>query len=112
VKSVSHDIRQDKKLIALAIEYVIKNTKGASLMPVRTVGASYPFEPDVPGIWVHGPDEEGRYEVTAHISVAGRTIPDAVGELRAKVWRELQDRNMVNHVKRFDVVVEDLMVAA
>lgn len=112
MKSVSHDIRQDKKLIALAIEYVIKNIKGISLMPVRTVGISYPFEPDVPGVWVRGPDEKGRYEVVAHISVAGKTIPDAAGDLRAKVWRELQDRNMMNRVKRFDLVVEDLMMAA
>jgi len=112
VKSVSHDIRQDKKLIALAVEYVVKNIEGVSLTPVRMVGISYPFEPDVPGVWVHGPDEEGRYEITAHISVAGKTIPDAVGDLRAEVWRELQDRNMANHVKRFDIVVEDLMMAA
>ncbi|MBE0448088.1 MAG: hypothetical protein IBX64_08330 [Actinobacteria bacterium] len=110
MKSVSPDILKEKKLIAMAVEPVVDRAKGVSLMQVRTVGDSYPYGLDVPGISVLGPDREGRFRVDVHISVARVKIPEVADRLRSEIWREFQERNIADRIKNVDIYVEDLMM--
>lgn len=117
---MSPDIFSDRKLISRAVELAVEKTKGVSLTKIRTVGDSYPYRPDVPGVWVRGPDREGRYAVDVHVvlAVAGITIPEMADKLRAKIWEQLrgeqlheQGINMADRVTSIDIYVEDLVIA-
>ncbi len=108
---MSPDILTEKKQIALAVEYAVDRTKGVSLVQKRLFGASYPYSPDVPGVWVHGPDENHRYAIEISIAVAGMKIHEAADRLRTEVYRELHTRDYGDRVKSVDIRVEDLMMA-
>jgi len=111
VSSVPPDVLKEKKLIALAVEFVAEKTRGVSLMHVNTVGASYPYSPDVPGVSVFGPDRDGRFTVNVHIAVAATRIPEVADRLRSEIWKEFKERDMADRIKSIDIYVEDLMMA-
>ncbi|PIW21274.1 MAG: hypothetical protein COW32_10700 [Candidatus Aquicultor secundus] len=115
MKAVSLNIFQDKKLIALAVESAVDKMKGVLLTRVRAVGESYPYSPDVPGVWVHGPDREGRYTVDIYVALAvsGTTIPEMANRLRAEIWEQLHKEgiDMADRVTSVDIYVEDLVLA-
>lgn len=111
MSSVSPSILEQKRDIALAAEAVVAKTGDVALTPSTRVGASYPIGPDVPGIWVYGPDPQGRFTITLSIAVAPVNIPSAAGKLRAEIGKELKRRDLASHVKAIDINVDDLMVA-
>lgn len=101
------DILSEKRLIANSTEFAMKSVKGTALVQKSLVGASYPYRPEVPGVWVQGPDQAGHYTVSVNISVAGMSIPDAVNKLRLAIQSELRIKDLVNLVKAIDINVED-----
>ncbi|HZD60505.1 MAG TPA: hypothetical protein VE439_08660 [Anaerolineae bacterium] len=111
MKSVPPDILNEKKSIALAVEFVVDRVKGVSLIQANVVGASYPLTLGVPGVAVFGPDREGRFEADVHIAVAGMKIPEATDTLRSELWKEFRNRGIADRVKNVDIYVEDLMMA-
>ncbi|MHB8842529.1 MAG: hypothetical protein ACYC56_12220 [Candidatus Aquicultor sp.] len=112
---MSPNILEDKKQIALAVKAAVDTMKGVSLTRARAVGESYPYSPDVPGVWVRGPDREGRYSVDVYMAVAlaGSTIPEMADMLRAEIWKQLREPgiNMADRVTSVDIYVEDLVLA-
>lgn len=116
MKAVSPNILQDKKLIAMAVEFAVDKVKGVSLTRARAVGESYPYSPDVPGVWVRGPDGGGRYSVDVYVTLAlaGSTIPEMANIFRSQIWNELREPgiNIADRVTSVDIYVEDLVQAA
>jgi len=111
VNNVPLDILDEKRRIALAIRSAVGKVKGVSLVQRPMVGASYPYNLDVPGVWVHGPDAKGRYGVIVSIIVSGMRISEAANKLRSEIWGELDRRGYAGHVTSIDIRVEDLIMA-
>lgn len=115
MSSVSPDVLEKKKHIALAAKYVVSQTRDMTLVPAAILGASYPYAPDVPGVWVRGPDGNGRYSVELHVAVEslapGVSLIDESGRLRAAVWSELRARGIAQDVDSVDIFVEDIDIA-
>jgi len=112
---VSPNVLEKKKHIAVAAEHAVSNARGISLVPAAIVGASYPYAPDIPGIWVRGPDTEGRYTVELHVVVESRatdeSLLDESRRLRSMVWEEFRGRNLAEEINSVDIFVEDIDIA-
>lgn len=100
-----------KKEIALAVETAVRKSKDVALAQTSKVGVSYPYAPDVPGVWVFGPDAEGRFVITVGIMVARVPIHAAADRLRVAILDELRVSGMADRIKSIDISVEDLMMA-
>lgn len=112
---MSPNVLEEKKRIAVAAERAVLNTQGVSLVPAGIVGSSYPYTRDVPGVWVRGPDADGRYTVELHVSFVGRTTDESLldrsKKLRSVVWEELRGRDLAGEVTSVDIFVEDVDIA-
>jgi hypothetical protein len=103
----------EKKLIAEAVERGVGKSDSVALLDQTKVGRSYPFKLDVPGVWVSGPDPQGRYKIVMSVAVIGLiNIPTVIDNMRALIWDELMAKNLANLIERIDISVEDLMNAA
>jgi hypothetical protein len=103
----------EKKLIAEAVERGVEKSDSVALLDQSKVGRSYPFKIDVPGVWVSGPDPQGRYEIVMSVVVLGLiNIPTAIDNMRALIWDELMSKNLADLVRKIDISIEDLMNAA
>ena len=101
--------------MATGAETAVVGTRGISLVPAAIVSASYPRMPEVPGVWVRGPDAAGRYSVELHVAIKtsstkNNLLVDAEN-LRSMVWAEFRRRELAEKVERVDVVVEDIDIA-
>jgi hypothetical protein len=112
-KAVPSNALYEKKLIAEAVERGVKKSGGVTLLNISKVGRSYPFGRDVPGIWVSGPDEQGRYVVAMSVAVLGlMNIPAVISDMRSIIWDEVAAENLAEFVRSIDITVEDLRMAA
>lgn len=102
-----HDILSEKRTISLLTENAVGKVEGVSLVQESQIGISYPYRPDVPGVWVHGPDQNGSFTVSVNVVVKGISVPEAAKKLRSEIMGELRSRNLINLVKEININVED-----
>ncbi|MCL6472281.1 MAG: hypothetical protein K6T91_05650 [Firmicutes bacterium] len=102
-----HDILSEKRLISLLTKNAVEEVEGVSLVQESQTGPSYPYHPDVPGVWVHGPDQSASFAVSVNIVVMGISVPEAAKRIRSAIMGELRSRNLINLVKEININVKD-----
>ena len=104
-----------KRHLAIGAETAVVGTRGITLVPTAIASASYPRTPDVPGVWVRGPDAAGRYSVELHIAIKASATSENLlvdsDNLRSLVWAEFRRRELAENVERVDIVVENIDIA-
>lgn len=112
---MSPSMLEMKRHLAITAENSVSGTTGVALVPAAVISASYPHTPDVPGVWVRGPDSNGRYSIELHVSINVSATSENLlvdsAKLRSLVWAEFRSSELAAEVERVDVIVEDIDLA-